>query len=296
MNVLAIDIGGTKTALALVDTGSGKIRDSERLPTPAPELAGLSFMDELLGLAEDWCRSDVAAIGVSLCEIVTPTGIINSGHRVRFRGLPLLDGLNRLRPAVVEADVRAAALADARYGMGRHHSSFLYVNCGTGISSCLVQGGIPWAGSHGSALVFANAPTRVADRDGQTISYILEDIAGGAGLASEYLLATGQLRTAEHILGLAQSGDAPATKITARAAQALGMALGHAADMLDPAAIVLGGGLAQSLFFVSALERELRNYIWSDAVRPVPLLASTLKGDACLLGAACAADQAFCRR
>jgi predicted NBD/HSP70 family sugar kinase len=69
------------------------------------------------------------------------------------------------------------------------------------------------------------------------------------------------------------------------------MALGHAVGMLDPPAIIMGGGLASSGFYMKHIEDEMRRFIWHEASRGVPVLRASLGGEACLWGAALAAER-----
>lgn len=288
MTVLAFDIGGTKSALALVDPAAGAIMRLAEMPTPAPERSGGEFLDSLVDTARSHAAG-VEAIGLSLCEIVTPFGEVASGHRVRWSGLPVIEAFCAVRPASVESDVRCAARAEAAAGAGRKLQSFFYINLGTGMSSCLVIEGKPWVGENGSALVLANGPTRVRDTQGKIHEYVLEDIAGGEGLSGEYERQTGKRLAARDVLRAACDGEAAALTIMRRAAEATGMALGHVADLLDPAAIIVGGGLSQSVAYLMLIEEAMRDTIWSARVKDLPFIRAALGADAPLLGAALSA-------
>lgn len=291
MTVLAIDIGGTKTAIAHVDTSKNTLVRMENIPTP-PD-AGEPFFQHLLTLAEK-NLTGVAVIGISICELVSPLGDIVSGHRVDWKSLPVMRAFGKLAPCRVEVDVRCAALAEARMGSGRNRGSFFYLNLGTGISSTLVINGKPWTGARGGALVFANGTTRVSNRDGDSISLVLEDIAGGAGIAGEYAHATSGVRlSADAILQAAMAGDAMARRVVQRAMDAIGNALGQAVNMLDPEAIILGGGLSLSPFFCAGIEAAMRDAVWAESARRIAFGVSELGADAPLLGAAFAAEEAM---
>jgi predicted NBD/HSP70 family sugar kinase len=75
-------------------------------------------------------------------ELVDPIGQITSGHTIDWRGLSLTELFASVGPVCVEADVRAAALAEARLGAGRAYRIIAYVTIGTGISSTLVLDGL----------------------------------------------------------------------------------------------------------------------------------------------------------
>src|SRR5206468_8561396 len=97
-----------------------------------------------------------------------------------WQGVPVRESFARLAPALVEADVRAAALAEALFGAGQPFRLFVYVTVGTGISCCLVQDGRPYAGGHGNALIFASSPlTTTCTQCGTILKPVLEEFASG---------------------------------------------------------------------------------------------------------------------
>jgi glucokinase len=99
--------------------------------------------------------------------------------------------------------------------------------------------------------------------------------------------------TAEVVITLANEGDALAHEILQSAGQAMGSALGWLANVLDPAAIVIGGGLgtADGLYW-DAMARSAREHIWSDDTRRLPIVKAALGQDAGLIGAALYASSA----
>jgi glucokinase len=155
---------------------------------------------------------------------------VKSGHRVHWRGLPVREKLSAIAPATIESDVRAAALAEAHFGAGRNYGDFLYVNIGTGISTCLVLDREPYAGSRGHALVVASAPSTLLCPDcGHLHDVILEDVAGGAGLVARYREKSGDAgANATDVLAHAGAGDTDARLVIEEAAVLLGSALGMA--------------------------------------------------------------------
>lgn len=292
--VLGIDIGGTSARLGLVDTQTGHIGARTALPTPPREEAGLTFLDAVAEAAAGLVSSTpVATVGLGICELVSPDGRIESGHRVPWRGLAVAGRLGRIAPVTIESDVRAAALAEARFGAGRGFDPFLYLNVGTGVSAVLVQGGTPYRGAHGHALVIASGPaTSVCPHCGEQHETVLEDIAGGAGLTAAYAGAAGDSAAIMPlILSRAATGESVARKLIASATQALANTLGPLLGLTDPAALVIGGGLgaAPGPYF-DALVPAIRHHIWSEKTRAIPIMQAALGGDAGLIGAALAAQ------
>ncbi|MGE0120263.1 MAG: ROK family protein [Dongiaceae bacterium] len=296
--IVGIDVGGTKTALGVAAFPEGRLLCREAMDTPAGPAAGASFLDELCrraaGLLE-WAAAQgtpVRAIGLSLCELVGRDGAVESAQRVSWRGLPVRARLAALAPAAVEADVRAAALAEARFGAGRGDGQILYLNVGTGISACWVKDGVPHAGARGHALAIASSLLSFAcPHCGESSSYILEEIAGGPGLAAAYAARGGSpAASAREVIEAAARGDPAARAVVARATDALGLSVGLLVNALDPDALIVGGGLgAADGPYWDGLVDSVRRHVWSDATRTLPIRRAALGGDSALLGAAAAA-------
>jgi glucokinase len=292
---LGIDVGGTKTAFGILRFPEAEIGRRLTLETPEREATGLTFLERVAreagGLLQRAASDGTpcAAVGVSVCELVDLSGQVTSAHRVRWPGLPVRERLGALAPALIDADVRAAALAEAHWGAGRGDGQFLYVNIGTGISTCWVEGGVPHAGARGNALALASSPTSfTCPHCGKPGSYVLEDIAGGAGLAAQYAARVGAATTsARDVLAAANAGDAQALAVIDAATRALGHALGLAINVLDPASVVVGGGLgAASGIYWEGLVRETRAHVWSETTRDLPIKPAALGADSALIGAA----------
>jgi glucokinase len=296
---LGIDVGGTKTLFAIVDVTSGGIAEELRIETPQGDGSGERFLQRVESQARDFIATSsagsVTAVGLGLCELVDPEGGVGSGHRVHWHGLPVRERLNAIAPAIVESDVRAAALAEAHFGAGRFYRDFLYVNIGTGISTCFVIDRIPHAGFRGHALVIASAPTTMLCPDSAHLhDVVLEDIAGGAGLRARYQQKSGLAAgDAGDVIAKAESGDPQAGQVIEEAAALLGSALGLAAGMLDPEALVIGGGLGSSSgLYWERLESEIRRHIWSTETRNLAIRQAELGSRAGVIGAAFAAYMA----
>ena len=237
----------------------------------------------------------VSAIGLGICELVDRDGEVKSGHRVHWQGLPVRERFSAIAPSFVDSDVRTAALAEAHFGAGRDFRDFLYVNIGTGISTCLVLDREPYAGSRGHALVIASAPSTMLCPDcGHLHDVILEDVAGGAGLVARYRERSGDAAAnATDVLAHAEAGDPDARLVIEEAAVLLGSALGMAVGMLDPEALVIGGGLGSSSgFYWERLESQIRRHIWSAETRKLSIRQAELGARAGVIGAAFAGYRA----
>jgi glucokinase len=140
---IGIDVGGTKTALALIDPGTGETLAYEELVTPPLARTGTEFIDDIArhaaGLMAEAGRFGraVDGIGIGLCEIVDREGNIASCHRIDWMRPCILTPLRNLAPVILAADVRAAGFAEARLGHGKGRGHWLFIN---GFSSMRARG------------------------------------------------------------------------------------------------------------------------------------------------------------
>lgn len=261
MRILGIDVGGTKIAAGIVDVATGAVREGRHWPTE-PDRGPDAVLAELAGCAEQFGPD---RIGIGVCELVDPAGRTTSAYTLDWRDRDLADAF--AVPCTVESDVRAAALAEARFGAGRGYASFLYITISTGISHCLVLDGVPWPGARGNAIVTGNPP--------------VELLASGRGLQE----ATGHARAHDV---LTDPDCEPTVRV---AADALAGAIAALVDALDPAALVVGGGLGLEPRYRWLWEPEMRARLYSRATATLPVVGATLGADAGLVGAALAATR-----
>lgn len=288
---IGIDVGGTKIAAGLVDR-QGRVRVRRTIPTHAsrggePVLADALALGRSLkaeATANGW---HVVGLGVALCELVDPRGAVMSDYTVKWRGLPVQAAFNQIAPAIVDADVRAHALGEATFGAGAGRQDFVFVSVGSGISSCLVQHGQPRLGVHGNALVLATMPVVVFDEHDRKIEFALEAFASGTGLTERYRRHRANVSGVEEIVIDAERGSAAAAAILRSGGEALGSAVAWLVNVLDPEAIVVGGGLglAGGLYWQSMVTAA-RSHIFADASREVPIVTAMCGADAGLIGAA----------
>ncbi len=289
---LGIDVGGTKVALVLVDGRGAVLAERRLLNRPYPDTGALleAVGREARGLADERpVGTTLAGTGVGICELVDPSGEIGSSTTIPWRRSDLEGALAPIGPVVVEADVRAAALAEAVFGAGRPFPTFGYVTLGTGISSAFVRDGVAWAGAHGAAQLLGSARLAMpCPQCGRMLDQSLEDVASGAGIARRYRERTGlEVTGSDEVVVAAAEGDAEAEEVLAEAADSLGSFLALFVNLYDPHAMVLGGGLVSkdSPFRERALEAA-RSHIWAPSACATPLLVGELGPNAGAIGAA----------
>jgi glucokinase len=265
MLCLGIDVGATKVAAGLVDTADRKILERRRVATVRD---GREVLRDCVRLAEELHRPEVERVGVALCELVRPDGTIASAETLDWTTLDVRGAFSHLAPAVLESDVRAAAVAEERLGAGRERESMLFVNVGSGISHTMVVDGQPLAGARGNAIITGAPPVE----------------AWSSGLA---LARSAGASTAEEVLCDPRFDD-----LVAEGATRLGQTLATLINALDPAVVVIGGGLGAAPRYRGLVAETARSLIYSQETRDLDIVPAALGPDAALIGATIVAAEA----
>jgi glucokinase len=233
---------------------------------------------------------EVLGIGVGVAELVDLEGNVTSSQTIRWSGLSVQDQFSEIAPAVVESDVRAAALAESLFGAGRGLRIVVYVTVGTGISYSLVNEGRPFPGARGNALILSSSPlTTRCDHCGQLLKPILEEFSSGPALVNRYnQRSSTKVMRAEEIVSAVER-DPVALDVIRTAGEALGVSTAFLVNTLDPEAVIVGGGLGLvgGPYWESFIQ-STRAHIWADNSRGLPILKAALGADAGLIGAAAA--------
>lgn len=304
--VLAVDIGGTKTAASLAG------RDDVLLCTmtaPTPALAGPAAVVGTVVALATALRSDASdvrlrGVGIGTAGVVdAAAGSIVSSTDTFFDwpGTPLATlvraglaaHLAPDAPVVVQNDVDAHANGEFRHGAAAGARSALVVAVGTGVGSGLIVDGRAVRGAHHVAGEIAHLPTPGAEhlfcpcgRRGH-----LEAIGSGIGMHAHYLSLGGDpTRTdARAIAAAAGAGDETAQRALRESAEAVGRALAGAATLIDPERIVITGGVPHiGTAWWQPMEQAFRAEV-IDVLQGIPLLSGTLGNDAPLRGASASA-------
>ncbi|HWN94323.1 MAG TPA: ROK family protein [Methylomirabilota bacterium] len=295
---IGIDVGGTKIAAGLVAFPEGRPVTRRMLPTQ-PARGGRAVLDDVLRLAQEIADGAAAqgqpvkAIGLGVCELVDRDGRITSANCIQWLDQPVCPALSAIAPATIEADVRAAALAEALFGAGKSVRTFIYVTVGTGISCCLMLDGQPHLGAHGATGTMASSPLSVpCGACGQMGQRTLEEIASGPALVARFNSAHGNANSAQEVLAAAAAGNSVAFEIVRTGAEALGSQIGQLVNVLDPEAVIIGGGLGLGAgLYWDHFVASTRRHIWCEAHRDLPILRAAMGADVGWIGAAVKAWQ-----
>ena len=293
-HAIGLDVGGTKIAGGIVARQTGQVLARRVIPTLA-ERGGAAVLADCVSLAESLFTEAeaqglvIGGIGLGLPELVDLDGRVTEAYNFDWRGVDVPQAFAHLAPVNVDSDVRTSALAEAMFGAGQIYHLFAYITVGTGISYCLVQDGQPYAGARGNALLLASAPlTATCPACGVTSQSVLEEFAAGPALVARYNKAAEQtLTTGEALFTAVAAGDSVAQQVVTSAGEALGVSVGFLINILDPEAIIVGGGLglAGGLYWETFVQ-STRAHIYAASTRDLPIIPAALGVDAGLIGAA----------
>jgi predicted NBD/HSP70 family sugar kinase len=282
-HVIGVDIGGTKIAAGLVSFPEATVSFEKRIASE------VNIQFSLVALASEIANQatvTISGIGIGICELVDPSGNVMSNNAVECSTAEIIAQLSPIAPVRFEADVRAAALAEALYGAGQPFRIFLFVTIGTGISACLMVDGKPFLGARGATGTIASSPLPSLTAE----EFTLEQAASGPGLVKRYVAVGGSANSAELVLKAASARDSLAIQVVDQGARALAATLGMLIGTLDPEALIIGGGLGLSEGrYRDTLLRELPKHIWWHGHQNIPIIIASLGPSGPIIGAAAAA-------
>lgn len=302
--VLALDVGGTKLATAVVGP-DGAVVAFRQVPTRI-EQGPDHVIEQLLRLGEQVLADagvtidEIAATGVGCGGPLDPRSgvILDPPGLPGWDRVPLGDRVReRFGSAYVENDASAAALAEYRWA-GWNVSSLVYLTVSTGFGGGVVRDGVLFRGAAGQGGEFGHV---VIDWHGRSCG------CGARGCAEAYVsgtsiarrareavehepgsaLASLDLITAKDVFDASRNGDRLATELWDESTAMLGRAVAVLVNVLEPELIVLGGGVTRA---GDALLAPVRSAALSEAMYPAAQacdIALTRHGDhAGVLGAA----------
>lgn len=311
---LGVDIGGTKMQASLVRE-SGEILCREKITTPrtgGPEQV-VPAIEKVIadaikkgGVKID----DMAAIGIAVPGVVDPDrGLVVVAPNMRLTGVSLGAHLkSRFKiPIVLGNDGNFGALGECWLGSARKSESALYICVGTGIGSGLVMGGKLWRGDRESAGEIGHLIMQIdGPKCGCGNHGCLESLASRTAIERDIRegVASGRSSAITELAGgdlsVIRSGairkalemeDELVTETVRRASQVLGYACLNVRHLIDPEAIVLGGGVIEACsdYIVPIIENIVGQDPLAGARDGGKILLSALGDDAVALGAVAAA-------
>ena len=272
---IGIDIGGTKVEVAALDSGGG-IRLRRRAPTPPRDYDGLIATVRALveGVEAELGRR--ATIGVAIPGAFSPaTGLVKNANSTCLIGRAFDRDLSAAlgRPLRFANDANCFALSEATDGAGQGAAVVFGAILGTGVGGGIVVAGRLLTGPNAIGGEWGHSPLpwpRDEERPGP-LCYCgqrgcIESFLSGPAMANDHRQATGEEAEASAIAARAAAGDAAARDTVARYVDRLARGLATVINLLDPDAIVLGGGLGQIAALYDAVPKIWGRYVFSDTV------------------------------
>jgi glucokinase len=293
--IIGIDIGGTNTSGALAsDEGVLAAKSQHKTDRAGGSIAGLrliaAIIEELIDRAGG--SSEIRSIGVGFGGPVDfERGLVIRSHHVEgWEGVPLRAHLQDRfgKPVVVDNDANAGTLGEWRFGAGKGISDLLYVNIGTGIGGGIIAGGKlvrgaqNLAGEIGHTIVVRDGPPCTCGKRG-----CLESCASGEAIARRGSESMGRSVSGGELFALAAGHNPVALRVLAEVAEDLAHGIGTAVSLLNPAAVIIGGGLSEApeALFLEPLRRAVPRYCLSEAAARLRIEPARLRYDAGILGA-----------
>jgi len=278
---LGIDLGGTKIEAAILDAG-GDFLFRERVATPQGDYAAtLRAIQSLIGKAESTLNHSVAAVGVGHPGSANPLdGRIRNANSTCLNGQTLQADLQALlkRPVALANDADCLTLSEASDGIARDCASVFGVILGTGVGGGLVIHGQLVQGPNGLTGEWGHNPLPISNPEElpRPKCYCGKQGCIEAWLSGPALIADYQRQTHDHtisdvpaLVNTAAQGNQNAQQTLDRHTQRLARALAVIINAVDPAAIVLGGGVSQRPGLIADLYAALPAHVFLPAGTPL---------------------------
>lgn len=305
----AVDLGGTKIYAGVAD-GQGRLLSELKVPTEARS-GYAAVLERVASTVREAMRragaidGEPAAIGVGVPGQVNPeTGVVYQAPNLGWKDVSFGDDLRSLLPGEIrlENDANLAALGEYRFGAGRGVGDLVFITVSTGIGGGLVlnhrlyRGAGFGAGEIGHTVVEPGGPRCACGNHG-----CLEAVASGGaiGRRARELVAAGRGRrmltlaggmpdrvSARTVFEAAAEGDAEALDLVRCAARYLGIGIANILNVLNPALVILGGGVMESGPLIWELVRsEVEKNALNQSLASVRLVPAALGGRMGLMGA-----------
>ena len=305
---IGIDVGGTKILGGVVDE-SGSVLATAR--TDTPRQGGRVLTQSIADIAKELlAHHEAASVGVSAAGFVSSDRktMLATPNIADWNGINLDYELTTLigLPVIIENDANAAAWGEAKFGAGRNQAHMMMLTVGTGIGGGIVVNGALYRGAFGIAAEFGHI--RVVP-DGHLCGCgargCFEQYASGKALlrhAREAINASPEIArnllargdgtvaglTGSAITDAARDGDPVALAAFTTTGQWLGAGIASLSMILDPASVVIGGGVIEAGEILLKPTREaLERTMPCAGKHPYPqIIAAQLGNKAGLVGVA----------
>lgn len=292
---VGVDIGGTKIAIGIVKA-SGELLECMSFPTKSvldPDQAVERIAYEIKRLMQENKVDINQIIGVGMGApgpLDVKKGEITNPPNLPWRYFPIVEKLKKHIniPILLENDANAAAIAEQWIGSGVGYMNFVYLTVSTGIGAGIISdeklliGESGNAGDVGHTVVDPAFGVCTCGQEG-----CLEMIASGTAIAKHGSRVMGRSLSTEDVFTLYHAGEERIIKLLDKIIQRLGAGCVTLINSLDPEAIVLGGGVANSgEYLLNSLQDYISKYALNPKGREVRIIPAKLKQNQGVVGAA----------
>ena len=274
---MGIDLGGTKIEIALVDAMHGVVY-KDRVPTPQHSYSAI--LDAISALVDKTVSQQKierpASIGIGIPGCLDPaTQLVRGSNTVVMNGKPLqVDLQQRLGLQIhLQNDANCLAVSEAVDGAAKGCSVVFAVIIGTGCGGGIAIDGKAWTGKNAIAGEWGHNPLPWPSADEIQVAPCWcgqvgcqETWISGTAFALDHARHTGERIKAEQIIAKMRAGDLAAQESFGRYVNRLARALASVMNVLDPDAIVLGGGMSNVDEIYQALPSEIIRYTFTKPI------------------------------
>jgi glucokinase len=319
-NIVGIDVGGTKILAVLVDESGAVVA---RAKANSPTTTSQALMNTVQKAVRQVVAKagltleEVSAIGAGVPGVVGSDGTCIWAPNCPLTGVPVAAELAEAFgvPAAVGNDVNVGTLGEKAFGAGAEFDNVFGMFVGTGIGGGLVIDGKVVLGEHclGAEvghIIIDYAAALAGDEGGGEFEFVASRLgverairaaiaAGRTTCVADQLGADGTDRIKSGLLrsGL-EAGDEVVTEALTHAARVIGLASVTVIDLVDPEAMIYGGGVIEACgdFMMPIIEETIKAHVAPGNGRPLRLLTSQLGDDAVARGAAALAAGLLSRK
>lgn len=303
--IYGVDIGGTSVKMGLFDK-EGEMIEKWEIPT-RKENAGAEILPDIAKSMEEKNQEksiqveDILGIGVGVPGPITEDGRVlkcaNLGWGI-FSVAEKVRELTGVEKVKVGNDANVATLGEQWRGGGRGFDSIVMVTLGTGVGGGVILNGRILTGANGAAGEIGHLPVEAGET--RTCG------CGKKGCLEQYSSATGLMRrareavehtdtpsmmrdyeqlTGKEIFDAYKAGDALASEVVEEFAEYLGLGLAQVAQVVDPQAFVIGGGVSKNGPVVAEIVKEKYKKNVMFALQETEFRLAELGNDAGMYGA-----------
>lgn len=292
---IGVDIGGTKIAAA--PFVKSKLLTDSILKEATPQNDAQAILDTVIDMVNKIKKNhQVHALGISTAGVVDNHGTMigSCGNVKGWKGTKVKQELEKILeiPVIVENDANCAAYAEYMVGSAKNYDPVLLVIVGTGIGGGLVFNNEIWRGAHYAGGEIGHI--KIVDKKTRHCTCgawdCWEAYASGKGLQNTaHLFFADPNMDNYKLMELHHKGDETAIEVLSTWHEYLALGLSTVINTIDPAAVVVSGGMAKFINYAK-LNKKVRDKVVDSIKEHINILEGIFGNDSGMIGAACLAN------